>query len=137
MYKRGCRVIVHTCRFKVNLKNDGFSLNSRDFGFHYYNAVNLKSGYLSLKMKKVCTPPSHRLSLYQTCCSFMCANTYFNTICVHPLKVHTVYSKCVQLNWPRNWNLFYPSFVNFSTFIFNWYFLRNSAISFIIFVLWW
>lgn len=48
--------IVHTCRFKVSLKNDDFSSNFRDFGFHYYNGVNLKSDYLSLKMKKVCTP---------------------------------------------------------------------------------
>ena len=31
-------------------------MNFRDFGFHYYNGVILKSGYLSLKMKKVCTP---------------------------------------------------------------------------------
>ena len=54
--KKGCRVIVHTCRFKVNLKNDDFSSNFRDFGSHYYNGVNLKSDYLSLKMKKVCTP---------------------------------------------------------------------------------
>ena len=47
---------MHTCRFKVSLKNDGFSLNFRVFGSHYYNGVILKSGYLSLKMKKVCTP---------------------------------------------------------------------------------
>nr|DAT16659.1 MAG TPA: hypothetical protein [Caudoviricetes sp.] len=31
-------------------------MNFRDFGFNYYNGVNLKSGYLSLKSKKVCTP---------------------------------------------------------------------------------
>ena len=53
---KGCRLIVHTCRFKVSLKNDGFSMNFREFGSHYYNGVILKSGYLSLKMKKVCTP---------------------------------------------------------------------------------
>ena len=54
--KKGCRVIVHTCRFKVSPKNGGFLMNFRDFGFNYYNGVNLKSDYLSLKMKKVCTP---------------------------------------------------------------------------------
>ena len=53
---RGCRLIVHTCCFKVSLKNDGFSSNFRDFGSHDYNGLILKSGYLSLKMKKVCTP---------------------------------------------------------------------------------
>ena len=53
---KGCRVIVHTCRFKVSLKNDGFLMNFMEFGSHYYNGVILKSGYLSLKSKKVCTP---------------------------------------------------------------------------------
>ena len=28
----------------------------KNFGLHYYNGVNLKSGHLSLKSKKVCTP---------------------------------------------------------------------------------
>ena len=53
---RGCRLIVHTCRFKVSLKNDGFSSNFRDFGSHYYNGLILKSGYLSLKSKKSAHP---------------------------------------------------------------------------------
>lgn len=53
---RGCRVIVHTCHFKVSPKNDRFLIIFKDFGSHYYNDVILKSGYLSLKMKKSAHP---------------------------------------------------------------------------------
>ena len=79
----GCRLIVHTCRFKVSPKNDGFLMIFRDFGFHYYNGVILKSGYLSPKMKKSLHTPSHRLRMYQTCCSFMKLITYFDAV-AHP-----------------------------------------------------
>ena len=54
---RGCRLIVHTCRFKVSPKNDGFSSNFRDFSSHYYNGLILKSGYLSLETKKCLHTP--------------------------------------------------------------------------------
>ena len=53
---RGCRLIVHTCRFKVSLKNDGFLANFREFAFHYYNGAKLKNGHLSLKSKKSAHP---------------------------------------------------------------------------------
>ena len=72
LIKIGCAVAVFRsvqnkgCRFKVSLKNDGFSLSFKDFCPHYYNGANLKSGHLSLKSKKVCTP-LEVLSLYQTC----------------------------------------------------------------------
>ena len=52
LIKIGCAVAVlrsvqnRGCRFKVSLKNDGFSLNFRDFGFHYYNGAIFKSAYL-------------------------------------------------------------------------------------------
>ena len=39
------------CQDPVSPKNDGFLMNFRDFGFNYYNGVNLKSGHLTLKSK--------------------------------------------------------------------------------------
>ena len=36
---------------------------------------------------------------------FLCVNTYFDTICVHPIKSAYSLLKCVQLNSPINWNL--------------------------------
>ena len=35
---KGCRVIVHTCRFKVSPKNDDFLFTFMNFGLHYYNS---------------------------------------------------------------------------------------------------
>ena len=35
----------------------------------------------------------------------LCVNTYFDTICVHPIKSAYSLLKCVQLNSQINWNL--------------------------------
>ena len=90
---KGCRVIVHTCRFKVSPKNGGFSINFREFGSHYYNGINLKSGYLSLKSKKSAHP--ERLRMYQTCCTFM--PTYYAFDTLHTLTMATTATfKCYK-----------------------------------------
>ena len=43
--------------------------------------------------------------MYQSTVSYLCVNTYFDTICVHPIKSAYSLLKCVQLNSQINWNL--------------------------------